>query len=785
MEGEVEAPVTYSVIEPKYEFSAPQYFDFSYEETQEDIDLAESWFNSAVPYEASPHASKTRSVAELSTAADNSGQKGDKEAQQILAHVSPSPKQSNKQDTSSEEESSEYDEAPANATTISVVQVTAPVDPRTPVGNRVVQGFSTAIMSPIQALVTSPLPAKRLYSSLCDESAPAAAQTRPTPRRSSAVRRSHNLNRDKSAVRKAHALEETRARKKQKLEGGRLKQIQLVKTAEEQPKITLTVPQEFRFCTDTRAKAHGADNITPHTSEKTFQRCLSVQESRPVSPFISMAERVQRFQQKTPERFHMLPSGCGSSQLVEIEKPKPLKLTRPKTPELGTMQRMRPSRVKSSAEIEEEMMANLPKFKARPLPKKILEAPTLTFAAKSTPQVPEFQEFHLHTMERAQQNPKNALLMLSSSHDAEPDSDIARKERRNSAPGGTSGPLLEARPPRLQTALRARPTTVKSTAEIEAEELAKIPRFKARPLNKRIFKSKGDLGVPRNHKRQITMPVEFRFQTGQRAQVRCPALPVEEFDKLSLRRELSAEVTQRPTAPKPFHLASDDRGLAKKMRMIQEQIERDQKEAEARIPKAQPLPYTTKSPIIPPKPAPKVCTKPVPFQLVSLTRHEEEQQRRAAERAQAEHLDKLLKEFRAQPNLSNAPVFMPVRSNKPLTEIYEFKFNVDSRAVERAEFDKKVAEKQNMYKHYREEYEAARKAEEEKFIKAMRREMVVLARPVPKFDRPFIPQRSTKEPTRPVSPKFNLKTQPKTDIRLSGRSWAQETPILQRRIQMR
>ena len=68
------------------------------------------------------------------------------------------------------------------------VQVTAPVDPRTPVGNRVVQGFSTAIMSPIQALVTSPLPAKRLYSSLCDESAPAAAQTRPTPKRSSAVR---------------------------------------------------------------------------------------------------------------------------------------------------------------------------------------------------------------------------------------------------------------------------------------------------------------------------------------------------------------------------------------------------------------------------------------------------------------------------------------------------------------------------------------------------------------------------------------------------------------------
>lgn len=53
MEGEVETVVVYSVIEPKYEFSAPQYFDFSYEETQEDIDLAESWFITAIPYEAS------------------------------------------------------------------------------------------------------------------------------------------------------------------------------------------------------------------------------------------------------------------------------------------------------------------------------------------------------------------------------------------------------------------------------------------------------------------------------------------------------------------------------------------------------------------------------------------------------------------------------------------------------------------------------------------------------------------------------------------------------------
>lgn len=53
MEGEVESVAVYSIIEPRYEYCAPKYYDFSYEETEEDIVLAESWFNNAIPYEAS------------------------------------------------------------------------------------------------------------------------------------------------------------------------------------------------------------------------------------------------------------------------------------------------------------------------------------------------------------------------------------------------------------------------------------------------------------------------------------------------------------------------------------------------------------------------------------------------------------------------------------------------------------------------------------------------------------------------------------------------------------
>ena len=49
-----------------------------------------------------------------------------------------------------------------------------------------------------------------------------------------------------------------------------------------------------------------------------------------------------------------------------------LTLTRPKEPEFVTSQRARPLRVKSSAELEEEMLAKIPKFKARPVNKKVM-----------------------------------------------------------------------------------------------------------------------------------------------------------------------------------------------------------------------------------------------------------------------------------------------------------------------------------------------------------------------------------------------------------------------------
>jgi targeting protein for Xklp2 len=52
-----------------------------------------------------------------------------------------------------------------------------------------------------------------------------------------------------------------------------------------------------------------------------------------------------------------------------------------------------------------------------------------------------------------------------------------------------------------------------------------------------------------------------------------------------------------------------------------------------------------------------------------------------------------------------------------------------------------VKEKEITYKRLREENEFAQKIEEEKALKQLRRTLVPQARPLPKFDRPFRPQR--------------------------------------------
>ncbi|MBA0563844.1 hypothetical protein Golob_008806, partial [Gossypium lobatum] len=110
-----------------------------------------------------------------------------------------------------------------------------------------------------------------------------------------------------------------------------------------------------------------------------------------------LLHKVEEVKQQTT-LVHKAPKKDGTKDRNVINTK--LRLTIPREPELETAHRAQRIRPKNDTE-EEHVTSVTHRFKARPLNRKILEAPSLPLPKKSVPKLPEFQEFHLKTQERA------------------------------------------------------------------------------------------------------------------------------------------------------------------------------------------------------------------------------------------------------------------------------------------------------------------------------------------------------------------------------------------------
>lgn len=212
-----------------------------------------------------------------------------------------------------------------------------------------------------------------------------------------------------------------------------------------------------------------------------------------------------------------------------------LKITIPREPDFETTYRAQRIRPRNGSVLEQVTSAPR-KFKARPLNKKIFEAPSLPLPKRSTPKLPEFHEFHLKTMERAMQNTST---VPSSSHHFNGLEKVLEKTSASTVAGNGNGE------PR-------RPSKMEGPKQDGSDVM---PKFKARPLNKKIFSSKGDIGVFWNSKRETTVPMEFTFQTERRTQHNPPT---DLFSKLSLTSELQPNNGSRLKLPQPTPVSMKD-----------------------------------------------------------------------------------------------------------------------------------------------------------------------------------------------------------------------------------
>ncbi|KAH6817014.1 hypothetical protein C2S51_000617 [Perilla frutescens var. frutescens] len=218
------------------------------------------------------------------------------------------------------------------------------------------------------------------------------------------------------------------------------------------------------------------------------------------------------FVHKAPKRDELLD---GNSRQTK------LRITVPRDQHLATARRAQ--RLRSNVSRDEKGTSTGGRFKALPLNRKILEAPSL-LPKRSIPHQPDFQEFHLKTLERAAQHASAVYKSTIPSNHS--DKDLNKYTSNLTKDCGNSSNKVPGRSSTVNTASRP-------------DGCHPSQCFKALPLNKKILTSKGDIGVFRNIKKETTVPMEFNFQTEKRCH---DNPPVELFNKLSLASE--AQVTK-------------------------------------------------------------------------------------------------------------------------------------------------------------------------------------------------------------------------------------------------
>ncbi|KAL2348104.1 hypothetical protein Fmac_002104 [Flemingia macrophylla] len=231
-----------------------------------------------------------------------------------------------------------------------------------------------------------------------------------------------------------------------------------------------------------------------------------------VSQKVGDVKQQINFVHKTPKKVATADQNSGHSKL---------KITIPREPDLETAHRAQRIRLKNAAQAEVVTVA-VPRFKARPLNRKILNAPSIPLPKRSIPRLPEFQEFHLKTQERAMQH--ISATSSSSLHCNDSNKDLDKR----TAVSAQENRIRDLRWPSAMGAPKH-------------DGLDFAESFKARPLNKKILFSKGDIGVFRNRKQETTVPMEFNFHSEKRVE-RNP--PIELFSKMSLTSEVQSNLPQ-------------------------------------------------------------------------------------------------------------------------------------------------------------------------------------------------------------------------------------------------
>ncbi|XP_058034462.1 targeting protein for Xklp2 isoform X2 [Ahaetulla prasina] len=255
---------------------------------------------------------------------------------------------------------------------------------------------------------------------------------------------------------------------------------------------------------------------------------------------------------------------------------------------------------------------------------------------------------------------------------------------------GSSKPLkprlTNPKTPRLETKSRLRPTTCKSAAELEEEEIAKLQqyRFKAQELNHRILEG-GPLLPKKPQMKELTKPIGFNLEIEKRIQEReakkvqeeehfefhsrpCPTRILEDVVGVPEKKQIPITVPQSPAF-----------ALKNKVGALAREEQKEKVEEVAHVIKAKPMPH----PGVPFKPK---VTEPrlvecCPFSFEARDKERLLQKEKKMEELQKEEVPK----FKAHPLPQFDHIHLPEKKVKSATKPEPFQLAIDARGAVRQE----------------------------------------------------------------------------------------------------
>ncbi|XP_059396582.1 targeting protein for Xklp2-like isoform X2 [Carassius carassius] len=484
--------------------------------------------------------------------------------------------------------------------------------------------------------------------------------------------------------------------------------------------LSTTIPKEFHFCSDSRLKNHmdvgsAEDNsykevnftsqLRKHPSSplkapkgttipKPFNLSRGKRKLDEAGAYVPMAQQIEQFQKRTPSRYHLRSrqSQERGPSPVKAEKPK---ITHPKTPQLLTRQRHRPTMVKSTAEIEAEEAEKMQqfKFKALELNRKILEGALVPKKPESK-EVTKPEGFQLEIEKRLQERQASKKPEEKEDHTFHPrplptrilEEVVGVPEKKVLNPTVPESPAFALK---NRVRIEKKKEEEKPPAPIKAHAVPHFLPFQPKlPVKSQVEMCPFSF---EERERERRVMKEKKLEEMRNEEVpKFKAQPLPDFHEVHLPEKKVLE----PTKPAPFKLMIDERGASKGERWEQMMKEELKRQAEA------------------------AC-------------------------------------FKARPNnVMHKEPFVPKKENRSILVPEGFQLATERRAKERMEFEKELSEKEAMKARMEEERAREREEQEKEETARLRQEQVRKAQPIRRY-KPMELKKSDVSLTVPQSPNFS------------------------------